>query len=165
LGKTNAVRVDLYVAKSQFFCGLDEFRQVFSYCGFSAAELQRSSRYWAVQAQVFEHATDLLLGRFVNVSCCGGVGEADRTAEVAAVRDVYYRKPCVAFVLWADAAVHWALLVSLCARVVQPSSFFSVFFGALVLLIVAPVELIVLAVFRTGFFDVNFVVLLVYCGI
>lgn len=50
-------------------------------------------------------------------------------------------------------------------RVVQTFSFLSIFLRAFVLFVVAPVEFVVFAVFLTGFFDVNLVILLVDLGI
>ncbi len=50
-------------------------------------------------------------------------------------------------------------------RVVQTFSFLSVFLRAFVLFVVAPVEFVVFAVFLTGLFDVNLVILLVDLGI
>jgi len=67
--------------------------------------------------------------------------------------------------LGANAAVLRTALDSLCVRVVQTFSFFSVLFRAFILFVVAPVEFVVFAVFWTGLFDVNLVVLLVDCGV
>jgi hypothetical protein len=71
----------------------------------------------------------------------------------------------VAFVLWTNAAVLRASLDGLGVWVIQAFSFFSVLIRAFILFVVAPVELVVFAVFWTGLFNVNLVILLVDFGV
>jgi hypothetical protein len=110
-----------------------------------------------------KHGLNLLFRGFVDVACCRCVGKADWASEVAAVCNVDYCQSCVAFVFWANAAVLRASLDGLGVWVIQAFSFFSVLFRSFVLFVVAPVNLVVFAVFWTGLFDVDLVILLVDC--
>ena len=87
---SNAVRVDFHVAEAEFFGFSNEVEEFVADGGFAAAELQCCCGDGFGCSQVFQHARDLFGGGFVDVACGGGVGEADRAFEVAAVRYVDY---------------------------------------------------------------------------
>jgi hypothetical protein len=112
-----------------------------------------------------EHFFDLLLSGFVDVACGCRVGETYGASEIAAVGHVDYAEACVAFVVWAEAAVLWAAVDGFGARVVYTFPILPEVFCTEVLVVVAPVQRGVFAVGWTGFFDVDFVVFFIYSSI
>ena len=74
--------------KTEFFGFSNKIEEFVADGGFAAAKLQGRGADRFGGAQVLQHARDLLCCGFVDVSCCGGIGEADGAFEVAAVRHV-----------------------------------------------------------------------------
>ena len=104
---------------------------------------------------------DLLLCRFVDVSCSCSIGETNWTFEVAPISHVDDTETCVAFMFWAQATIIRAPLLGLGVRIVQATAHFSVFFCSFVLGAVTPVEFIESPMFRTVLLKVDLLVLLV----
>ena len=149
------------MAEAEFFGFSNEVEEFVADGGFSAAKLECSGGNWFGCSQILQHTCDLLSCGFVNVTCGGGVGEADRAFEVAPVRYVYYGKCGVRFVFGAYAAVLRAALDFLCAWVFYAFAVGPELLCTHVLVIVRPVEFRERSVLGAFFLDKDFAAFLV----
>lgn len=160
-GKADTVGVNLDVPKLPIFRHFNEFGEVFADSRFAATELESGSWHGTIGAKVLEHLLNLFFGRLVDIPRFSSVSKANRAAKVAAVGDVNDSKASVALVFRADAAVLRATFHSLGARVVQSFPYLSEFLRPLILIVVAPVELVIFAMVRASLFHIYFIVFLV----
>ncbi len=88
--------------------------------GLAAGELHHASVHGALTAKRLQHGADLLEAGLIKIACDVGVGEADRTRQVAAVGEVYIGESGVRSVHAAETAIVRTRLSAFDLRIGEP---------------------------------------------